>query len=179
MVDFSEAERNGFVEAFVDFRQKDGTSRTSDDLRAAASKLLKGCRQHFHSGVTRVARIGGVIHPDKERLFRRLTGDLLTASDQEEFHVITHELLVSFPEIKPWLEWWMRDAHASMLFESRRRMNPVLWESMPNTTNAEESMHWRIYSAVGCDHNLMDGIRAILAFVKHFDAQVDAVKGKF
>ncbi|RPD52543.1 hypothetical protein L226DRAFT_433390, partial [Lentinus tigrinus ALCF2SS1-7] len=63
VVDFSEAERNGFIDAFIEFRQNEGTTRSVDDLRSSAQGLLRGCRQHFNSGVTRLSRIGGVIPP--------------------------------------------------------------------------------------------------------------------
>ncbi|TFK79454.1 hypothetical protein K466DRAFT_460510, partial [Polyporus arcularius HHB13444] len=61
VVDFSEAERNGFIAAFIQFRQSEGSTRTADDLKAAAEGLLKGCKQHFRSGITRLTWIGGVI----------------------------------------------------------------------------------------------------------------------
>ncbi|TFK80602.1 hypothetical protein K466DRAFT_456005, partial [Polyporus arcularius HHB13444] len=61
VVDFSEAERLGFIAAFVQFRQSQGSTRTADDLKAAAEGLLKGCKQHFRAGIARLTRMGGVI----------------------------------------------------------------------------------------------------------------------
>ncbi|KAI9057625.1 hypothetical protein FKP32DRAFT_1583394, partial [Trametes sanguinea] len=61
VVDFSEAERSGFIHAFIDFWHHEGTTRTADDLRGSAQQLLKGCQQHFRAGVTRLKRTGGII----------------------------------------------------------------------------------------------------------------------
>jgi hypothetical protein len=46
----------------------------------------------------------------------------------------------------------MRPAHASMLFESEREMDLKIWESLPPTNNAEEAMHWKLFSACRRDH---------------------------
>ncbi len=42
----------------------------------------------------------------------------------------------------------MRDAPASMLFISHRKMDPALWDELPDSTNAEEAMHAKIHTAV-------------------------------
>ncbi|KAI0737390.1 hypothetical protein C8Q80DRAFT_1125393 [Daedaleopsis nitida] len=139
-----------------DFVNTEGTARSPDVLRTAAEHLLKGCQQHFRSGVTRLSRIGSVVEPEKERRFRTLTEDLLSADNLEEFRLTAHDVLNEFPRLAPWLNWWLRDEHASMLFQSHRRMEPILWESVPSTTNAEEAMHFKIYNAVGKNHNFME-----------------------
>ncbi len=51
-------------------------------------------------------------------------------------------------------------------------MEVALWDSMPETTNAEEAMHWKIYKAVGQDHLFMEGMRALLAFLRHYDSLI-------
>lgn len=162
----------------MEFRQTEGTSRTADDLRAAAEGLLKGCKQHFRSGVTRVSRIGGVIPLGQERTFRSLTEELLGVDDLESFRYTAQKLALNFPLILPWLRWWMREEHARMLFQSHRCMDVLLWDSLPDTTNAEEAMHWKIYSAVGRDHKLMEGLRCLQKFVAHYDVQIASAQGK-
>ena len=104
---------------------------------------MKGCQQHFRSGVTRLARIGGVVPVGQEQRFRRLTARLIEAPDLDTFYDTADTILRDFKSVKPWLQWWMREEHATMLFESQRRMDPILWKSLPNTTNAEEAMHFK------------------------------------
>jgi hypothetical protein len=61
-MDFSEAERGGFIEAFVAFwNRREENKRTDSQLRQDAGRILKGCKEHFQAGVTRISRIGGVI----------------------------------------------------------------------------------------------------------------------
>ncbi|KAF9536067.1 hypothetical protein CPC08DRAFT_776665, partial [Agrocybe pediades] len=55
-----------------------------------------------------------------------------------------------------------------MLFSSERIMEIPLWESIPETTNSEESMHWKLYSAVGEQHSLLEGLGGLHQFAVHF-----------
>ncbi|KAF8173335.1 hypothetical protein K438DRAFT_1551160, partial [Mycena galopus ATCC 62051] len=64
VVDFSEAQRNGFILAYVDFwLQHAPGERDVPELLETAPKLLKGCRQHFRSQVARIKKISGVVDP--------------------------------------------------------------------------------------------------------------------
>ncbi len=94
---------------------------------------------------------------------------LLDLPDVETFRKHAEELLCKFPNVKSWLEWWMRDGPASMLFISRRKMDPKLWDELPDSTNAEEAMHAKIYTAVGRDHSLMHGVRSLLRFIRYYE----------
>ncbi|KAF8189274.1 hypothetical protein K438DRAFT_1593489, partial [Mycena galopus ATCC 62051] len=64
VVDFSGAQRNGFILAFVDFWLEHAPGeRGVDQLLATAPTLLKGCAQHFRNQITRVKKISGVVDP--------------------------------------------------------------------------------------------------------------------
>lgn len=48
-------------------------------------------------------------------------------------------------------------------------MDPKLARSLPETTNAEEAMHWKIYAGLGKKLPLMDGLVGLYAFVRHYE----------
>ncbi|KAJ7719645.1 hypothetical protein B0H16DRAFT_1278560, partial [Mycena metata] len=107
----------------------------------------RGCTQHFRAGVTRVKKISAVIPPGQADAFEFRVLALLTAADSEEFQARADAVIRDFPKTESWLGWWMRKSHAMMLFASERRMDPEIWDSIPDSTNAEEALHWKLYCA--------------------------------
>lgn len=138
------------------------------ELEEASEKLLKGCGQHFQAGVTRISKIGGVVPHGSTDAFKNRVKALLDASDVVTFMSCAEVVIQDFPKTETWLRWWMRDAHAPMLFTSHRKMDPHIWDQMPETTNAEEAMHWKLYSAVGRNLSLMDGLHGLSAVAQYY-----------
>lgn len=169
-MDFSEAQRSGFCHGFVDFwiRQTDN-SRTTEELTLAAGTLLKGCLQHFRNQITRVKKISGVVPPAQRDVFENRAKALLDAEDIRSFVVLAEKLIRDFPKAEQWLRWWMRESHAQMLFSPYRTMDLELSESLPETTNAEEAMHWKLYAALGKKHALMHGLTSLYSFAKYYE----------
>lgn len=93
---------------------------------------------------------------------------LLDAPDAEQLKQLADRLVTDFPHIKNWLDWWLRLSHAQMLFSACRTMDPVLADSMPESTNAEEAMNWKVYSALGKKLPLMQGLRGLYVFAQHY-----------
>lgn len=168
-MDFSEAERVGFKLAFVEFWQlRVDDQRSEAELQDASEKLLKGCVQHFRSGITRIKKINGVVPPGSADAFESRVIALLDAKDLVSFQSRAETVIRDFPKTESWLRWWMRDSHAPMLFTSHRKMEPHIWERMPDSTNAEEAMNFKIYSAVGRNHALMDGLYGLLGVAEYY-----------
>ncbi|KAL1715944.1 hypothetical protein EV715DRAFT_293655 [Schizophyllum commune] len=184
VIDFSEAERSGFVTAYVSFREWEQQAAaasgvvlpTRDELEAKALRLLKGCRQHFSAQVTRVSGIGGVVHPLRREEFCNRARDLVNLKSKADFQSAANSLLRDFPKVQPWLEWWLRDNTARMVFESQREMDIELWNSLPETTNAEESLHNKIYKGIGKDFTLMEGLNALWLFADGLQKQSSAAE---
>ncbi|KAG2133699.1 hypothetical protein DEU56DRAFT_888775 [Suillus clintonianus] len=168
VVDFSEAERVGFTQAFITFWTNREDSRSLAELEDAAGALLKGCQQHYRSQVTRVKKISGVIDPSKADNFQSRALALLSVSDMDTFKQKVTSLLRDYPKLKPWLEWWLRDSHAQMLFPPFQKMKTGLFQAMPNSTNAEEAMHAKLYATVGKRYHLMEGLLCLQVFMESF-----------
>lgn len=185
-MDFSEAERNGFIQAYASFRQweyEEGLVRdlvaTEDDLKRQATTLLKGCQQHYRAQITRIAGISIAVDVTRIEEFKRRAWSLVDYKDSKDFNAAANALQKDFPAIKPWLEWWRRPNNARVLFESHRIMPEALWRALPDTTNAEESMHNKIYQGIGNKHTLMDGLTRLRLFVDLLANQSDSAKSEF
>jgi hypothetical protein len=107
-MDFSEAERGGFIEAFVSFwNRRQENERTDSQLRQDAGRILKGCKEHFRSGVTRISRIGGVIPVEQRGSFIRQAIGLLSSPTDTDFRKQARKIIQDFPKTASWLEWWL------------------------------------------------------------------------
>ncbi|KAJ7504614.1 hypothetical protein B0H11DRAFT_1709555 [Mycena galericulata] len=169
VVDYSGAQRLGYIEAFVVFwtRRKDD-SRTEEELRKTASSLLKGCREHFRAQINRVKKISAVVHPGLQDVFVNDALALLEVEDYVEFMEHVELLIKKFPKAEGWVRWWARECHAKMLFKPFREMHVEEWDSIPNTTNAQESQHKKIYLAIGKKHELIPGLRGLRQLAEHY-----------
>jgi hypothetical protein len=98
-VDYSDAERLGFVEAFVAFwkRRKDNF-RIDKELREAAASLLKGCQEHYRTQVNRVKRISAVVSPGLQDAFANEAMALIEANDYDDFTQRVNRLIKKFPK---------------------------------------------------------------------------------
>ncbi|KAJ7364816.1 hypothetical protein DFH08DRAFT_799130 [Mycena albidolilacea] len=79
-----------------------------------------------------------------------------------------------FPRAESWIRWWMLPSHAYMLFPSFRVMSPELWNAIPDTTNPEEAMHLKLYTALGKKLNLLDSLKVLVVFADYYRTQFDA-----
>jgi hypothetical protein len=152
--------------------------RSVEDLEKAAGALLKGCKYHFEESVRRVAKISAYVSPETRNSFQQHINKLRKAPTVEEFVKLLNTVMSRWPNTHEWMEWWTRERNAQMIFESLKSMDSTLWSSLPETTNAEEAMHWRIYRAVGKNHKLIDGLYALATIVEYFGRLTKAAKGK-
>ncbi|KAF8962433.1 hypothetical protein BDZ97DRAFT_1759284 [Flammula alnicola] len=109
MMDFSEAERAGFTHGFITFwMARPENTRNRQELQVAAERLLKGCREHYRAGVTRVSRISGAVPPGMAHAFTSRALALLDLPNSEEFISQSALLVQDFPKLATWMEWWIK-----------------------------------------------------------------------
>nr|GAT49979.1 predicted protein [Mycena chlorophos] len=172
VLDFSEAERLGLIEAFVEMRlSQDDDHRTEAELREAAQGLIKGCERHFREQVERVSKISRIVPPTQRQHFRNRVLELLDCKTSDIFRAKARALIHDFPLLEPWLSWWLRPEHAAMLFRSELVMDLALFFSLPATTNAEESMHHRFYSLIKRLNALFEGLEGLIRAAELFHQQ--------
>ncbi|KAF9552882.1 hypothetical protein CPC08DRAFT_767975 [Agrocybe pediades] len=155
VMDFSEAERVGFVRAFTAFWES-YYSKVAASIIEQLSRALAVLLLLFHPrALTRIL--------NHERL------NSWTSRTRKTFREHAALLVRDYPHIASWMEWWTRPVHAAMLFESERKMDIEIWNSIPRTTNAEESMHWKLYSACGRDHAFLEGMHSLYAVAVYYE----------
>ncbi len=93
--------------------------------------------------------------------------------DTADCSLIVRKSGLTFPKTAPWLNWWLRPDHASMIFPSQRRMDAIVWDTLPDSTNAEEAMHFKIYQLVGKKHDIMPGLDGLLQVEKYHHSLYD------
>jgi hypothetical protein len=109
-----------------------------------------------------------VVPPEKSDVFVQRAVALVSASSHNEFVERAQLIVQNYPRTLSWLAWWLRPAHASMLFESQRIMDINIWESIPETNNAEEAMNWKLYAATSHDHSFFEGLNALYGIAVYY-----------
>jgi hypothetical protein len=109
-----------------------------------------------------------MIHPSLSTAFENRALALLSAKEYETFMSQAEALIHQFPKIEGWLSGWLQESHAKMLFTPFCAMSKDAWNSILDTTNAEEAMHWKLYAAVGKNHALLEGLKGLWRFAEHY-----------
>jgi hypothetical protein len=178
-VDFSDAQRKGFILALADYWEGiPGNVKTRDELEGLAESLLKGCHQHFRRQVDRVSKISAVVSPPLKDAFTNMCLKLAHTTDETEFQKSALYLNNEFPLARPWLAWWLRSEHAQEVFPACARMSEELWHSLPDTTNAGESIHNQLMQICKSNHTLVDGLYAVNVFASQFSTKTAAELGE-
>lgn len=180
-MDLNQPQRIGYERAFIRLwvHVPDPLQRTEAELLEAAGALLRACIQHFRTGLIRLSKVVTSITNGSPQAFLDRGFALLNSKDTNEFRANCDILLVDYPDIKPWMAWYKREPVARMLFKSECTMESYIWDSIPETTNAEEAMHWKLYVGLGRDHDFFYGIEAILKAAQHFEQCWRAAKREY
>ncbi|KAJ7048195.1 hypothetical protein C8F01DRAFT_1286042 [Mycena amicta] len=183
ILDFSTAQRNGFVEAFIavmtsripgwnDLSER-SRAEERENLRRRAQAILLGCAVHWQRTVFRVkAMLRPEFVPEFERLIRVLESSTTTA---EEFLDAAARIYREYKELRAWIFWWLLPGNGAMIFPAMQLMSPELQARVSGSTNAAESSHHLLYVAAGQKHDLAEGCRRLLAVQLQVEASYEAV----
>lgn len=145
------------------------------NLRTRAQGLIQGCIVHWKRSLHKIKQTIAM-----KFLFRfeGLVGILEAQSTTAaEFLQTVEILLAEFPEVRPWLSWWILPGNGSMIFPAMRKMPAELQAKLPHSTNAAESGHWLLYRAVGSGFDLWEGIRRLYRFQREIEMLYAAITG--
>ncbi|OAV97894.1 hypothetical protein PTTG_25866 [Puccinia triticina 1-1 BBBD Race 1] len=117
---------------------------------------------------------------DEVKPFEKLCHNLLlTNSEAGQTHEERiNEIWRCFPKVKKWLDWWTMSDVEATLFPSRWVMledSPDGDDGLPNTTNAQESMHRVYYMFSAGKKHLFHGMMELYGFVMALERDYLAV----
>ncbi|EGG05825.1 uncharacterized protein MELLADRAFT_87748 [Melampsora larici-populina 98AG31] len=110
VVDFSAAQKKGFVTAYMDvFKEHDP---------AKALSKLKGCHEHYRQSITRIKKNRNVVASSRLAEFEKLALDLLEPIKPGDPSLTDKFAQIArlFPKAKAWIDWWNTADIHSMLF---------------------------------------------------------------
>ncbi|CAJ0644225.1 6081_t:CDS:2 [Entrophospora sp. SA101] len=163
VMDFSSAERNGFLQAYIEHGLEKYQNKNyslpmplieshKEYLRNEAKTLLKGCNH-------------AVVKHETSKKFESIALELLEIDEKEEFYKYVKIIQETWPNTTSWLEWWVYTDAGKMLFPVLSTMDKELLKSIPKTINAQESIHNQYYMTGSIQQSIITGLENLLLFV--------------
>lgn len=152
VVDFSEAQRQGFCIAYADTFSgvKEGPRWQMEFEEGEV--WAKGCGQHFCAKVTQIGRSLEFVPREGRASFRELASQMIGSETLEEFHRNVDAIKTNFPSLVKWVDWWARPEVARMIVPAFVQMSKEAFDALPWSTNAQEAMHNLMQNTVGLRH---------------------------
>ncbi|CAH1759508.1 12586_t:CDS:2, partial [Entrophospora sp. SA101] len=125
VIDFSIAEGNGFVKAYIEH----GLQKLINKSSSLSENMIKSHMEYL-----------------KEEAKSLLKDCLLKINEKSEFDKVIESIQKSWPNIaSSWLKWWVHTDVGKMLFPTLSSMDEDLSGKSPDSIIAQESMHHRYY----------------------------------
>ncbi|KAG2214829.1 hypothetical protein INT45_003584, partial [Circinella minor] len=139
VMDFSQAQRQGFPAAF---REAFPTTHILPE------SLLKGCYHHWKQSVQRIVGNHAVVPPGYDVDFIDLTDIMYNSMGSNAYDRAVQQIREDFPNAKKWLDWWVHEEVAGMIFKSKGWLKDELQAHPTRTTNGIEAFHRDLYRIV-------------------------------
>ncbi|TFL01882.1 hypothetical protein BDV98DRAFT_582276 [Pterulicium gracile] len=119
VIDFASAKCKEFILAFINIHLQNKQEMCSRvKLCLAAEHCLKGCQEHFQAAVVRYACKHSNINPEHAEAFKSMVVNLLKLDWVQDLCKAVAALYRRFPSCRLWLNWWLDNARAHMLFKA-------------------------------------------------------------
>ena len=162
VVDFSTAQHMAFLHEFAAAVIKANHDLKPELAPAMAQSYIRGCQIHYFRSAVRVARISQFIH---------LTTELVNA-DISRFVNIIHEIKSTFPLTEKWLNWYLHEDRARLIFKAFSSLADK-WNSTVGNTNAQEGTGRDIkYTAVRTKLSLFDAIDHLHRYIINIHSDI-------
>jgi hypothetical protein len=155
-IDFSDAQRKGFITALILLARAAGCQLSDDAIKTKALLSLKGCGFHFQQSLRKVASSGALRDNSFKSVFSSHVNAWLNSSNMKDFNDRKTQLKVHFPTVRGWINWWAIPVHAVLIFPSVRHEllgeTDEMYGRLPSTNNNAEgsnSMESHL-----CKHNV-------------------------
>jgi len=148
LVDFSDSQRRGFIEAVEALWRLVCTNPWTEAVKRAFMLKLKGCYFHYCQSVTSCCKNSRVVPNGMEAEFKKLANTMYTATTMDQFNAAVTTLGQRFQRAGKWLSWWTAPAHAGLIFPAFRasQLGEDLkkFHNMPTTNNINESHNRKV-----------------------------------
>ena len=160
IMDFSDAQRLGFIQAYHDIT-----------ARGDGIKYIKGCRVHFKRNVFKMAEAYKQQHGGEKTRKKEISK---LAKTEDEYNAILSNLEEKFHIAKSWIRWWNRNDVRTTIFPAVSAMKPDLQDHPTTDTNAVESFHNEVYRRMKKrSTSLVTNLRKTLQLIQHDDFAMD------
>ena len=174
VVDFSTAQHMAFLHEFKKAITDSNPTIEDIDSHKLAQSYIRGCQIHFFRSAVRVARIHSVVPIHKAENFIRLTTELVNC-DLSRFTQIIDELKSDYPLTTKWVNWYLQEDRARLIFKSYTLLADK-WSSTVGNTNAQEGTGRDIkYTAVKTRLTLFEVVDHIYRYVQSIHKDMETV----
>ena len=159
--------------AYSQFFASDGDD--VDALFEEALSRLKGCNFHFRKSLTGVMRS---LEEEDSTHFKEMVDHMIQVPEIKELTAMKDQLEREFPNFLRWIRWWTQPRIAALLFKAYQNMDEDVWASLPDTTNAVESLHQSLHAHIGKKAaTVVDAISQLFLFTSTLVQQRDKSLG--